>query len=129
MAVVVSINLVVAALHFVTGPDYPGPWRHFVNGYLIAITLPVAAYFLLAVNDETIRFLRPWFVKSGIVFTVISSAEMAQYLGSPIFGETYDPLGLCSLCRRRPARGRGRSNPVPAHLPLLDRGGSAFWPA
>ncbi len=53
--------------------------------------MPVAAYFLLAVNDETIRFLRPWFVKSGIVFTVISSAEVAQYLGSPIFGETYDP--------------------------------------
>ena len=88
---VVCINLVAASLHFVTGPNYPGPWRHFVNGYLIAITLPFAAYFLLALNDETIGFLRPWFVKSAIVFAVISSAEVAQYFGRPIFGETYDP--------------------------------------
>jgi hypothetical protein len=91
VGVIVSINLVVAALHFVTGPDYRGPWRHFVTGYLIAITLPFAAYFLLAVNDETMRFLRPWFIKVGVVFAVISSAEVAQYLGKPIFGRTYDP--------------------------------------
>ncbi len=88
---VVCINLVVGALHFVTGPDYRGPFRHFVNGYLIAVTLPFGAYFLLALNNKAFRFIRPWFIKSGIVFIVISLAEVAQYLGIPIFGETFDP--------------------------------------
>ena len=91
VAVVVCMNLAVGALHFVTGTDYRGPLRHFVNGYLIAITLPFGAYFLLALNNKACRFLRPWVIKSGIVFIVIASAEVAQYFGIPIFGETYDP--------------------------------------
>ena len=109
-----------------TGPDYPGPWRHFVTGYLIAITLPFAAYFLLAVNDETIRFLRPWFIKSGIVFTVISSAEVAQYLGKPIFGETYDlgtlqpmPYAPCSQAQRTESCSRASSASGPRRIRAL----------
>ena len=87
---VVAINLAAGALHLVAGPNYTGPWRHFVNGYLIAITLPFAAYFLLILCEESIRILRPWLVKSALVFAIVSSAEVAQYLGKSIFGETYD---------------------------------------
>ena len=89
--VVVAINLAVGGLHFVTGADYPGPWRTFVNGHLIGVALPFAVYFLLALNDSAIGVLRPWFVKSAIVFGVVSSAEAAQCFGIPMFGETYDP--------------------------------------
>ena len=87
----VCINLSVGALHFVTGASYSGPFPDFVNGYLIDIALPFAAYFLLWISSDRMSFLRPWFVKSGIVFAVISSAEVSQYLGRPIFGNTYDP--------------------------------------
>ncbi len=39
---VVAVALAVGLLHFVTGPNYHGPFRVFVNGYLIDILLPLA---------------------------------------------------------------------------------------
>ena len=66
IVLVVSINLLVAALHFLTGPGYTGPFPVFVNGYLIDILLPFALYFLLCTQTQT--FFKPWYVKAGLVF-------------------------------------------------------------
>jgi NAD/NADP transhydrogenase beta subunit len=57
IAAAVCMNLAVDALHFVTGPDCRDPFRHFVNSYLIAATLPWGAYFLLPLNNKAFRFL------------------------------------------------------------------------
>lgn len=51
---VVGIAVMVALLHFVTGPSYSGPYPVFVNGYLIDIVLPLATYFLLCTSDHPI---------------------------------------------------------------------------
>jgi hypothetical protein len=89
-AVVVSIALAVALLHFVTGPDYGGPFPLFVNGYLIDVLLPFAFYFLLGLNE--VSLLRSWVVKTLLVFGAGSSVEIAQFYGLPVLGRTYDPV-------------------------------------
>ncbi len=90
-AVVVVICLGVGALHFVTGRQYRGPCRDFVNGYLIDILLPFALYFLLGqFKSERFRFRWPW--KVAIVVGIGSAVELAQLAGIHVFGETFDPL-------------------------------------
>jgi hypothetical protein len=92
--VAIGILIPVVSLHFITGHAYKGPFPGFVNGYLLYILLPFAVYFLLCPHDALLPFLRPWYVKSLPVFAIGLSAEVAQYHGVPIFGETYDPLGF-----------------------------------
>jgi hypothetical protein len=89
-ALIVSINLLVAGLHFVTGPGYRGPFPLFVNGYLIDILLPFSLYFLLCLFESAL--LKAWYVKALLVFGVGFIVESAQYLGYELLGSTFDPL-------------------------------------
>jgi hypothetical protein len=89
---IVCVNLPIALLHFVTGSHYAGPFPGFVNGYLIDILLPFGFYFLLCPSEKKLKFLKPWYVKSALVFLAGSIVEMSQFFGIPIFGETFDPL-------------------------------------
>jgi hypothetical protein len=82
--------ILVASLHFVTGPHYKGPFPHFVNGYLIDLLLPFALYFLLCMYEKFI--LKYWLVRCGAIFLLGATIETAQYFGVPIFGSTFDPL-------------------------------------
>lgn len=91
-ALIVFINLSVALVHFVTGPHYKGPCPGFVNGYLLDILIPFAWYFLLYLAQRTVGFLKPWYVKSTLVFAIGAGVEIAQFFGMPIFGQTFDPL-------------------------------------
>jgi hypothetical protein len=86
--VIVGVIVPVALLHFVTGKEYTGPYPHFVNGYLIDIVLPFACYFLLC-NIESFPINR-WWVKGLLVFGYGCTVEISQYLGIPIFGQTFD---------------------------------------
>lgn len=88
--VVVAIALTVGGLHFMTGPRYAGPFPGFVNGYLIDICLPFAMYLVLGMVDRpSIR--RP-VARGSLVLATGTSVEIAQRLGVPLFGRTYDPL-------------------------------------
>ncbi len=88
--VIIAIQIPVALLHFVTGEHYSGPFPDFVNGYLIDILLPFAAYFLMSNTEKEI--LKRWYIKFIIVFSIGFSVETAQYFGAPILGRTFDPL-------------------------------------
>jgi hypothetical protein len=88
--IVVVIALGVGLLHFVTGPNYRGPLRAFVNGYLIDVLLPFAMYLLLALPDRP--FAMPRLVRGLVVLGVGIAVEILQYFGVPIFGRTFDPL-------------------------------------
>jgi len=88
--VVVIIALLVGALHFLTGPDYRGPFPVFVNGYMIDILLPFAMYLLLGVVKQPL--LRRGIVRGPIVFLIGATSETLQYFGVPLFGRTFDPL-------------------------------------
>jgi hypothetical protein len=48
--IIVVISVIVALLHFVTGLDYAGPFKTFVNGYLIDILLPMNVYLLFQIS-------------------------------------------------------------------------------
>ena len=88
--IVVAICVVVGALHFVTGPGYAGPFKLFVNGYMIDILLPFAMFLLLGIAD--IEFLRGTLPRSMTVFCAGAVAETLQYFGVGLFGQTFDPL-------------------------------------
>lgn len=92
--VVVTICLLVAALHLVTGPDYRGPWRPFVTGYLMDLALPFAMVLLLGVGLEHSPTLQRPGLRVMAVFAVGAAVEFLQYRGVPIFGRTFDVLDL-----------------------------------
>ena len=89
-SIIVIIALGAGALHFVTGPDYRGPFPRFVNGRLIDIVLPFAMVLLLGcVRSGPLRSL---LVRCILVFLVGAVSETLQYLGVPLLGRTFDPL-------------------------------------
>lgn len=88
--VIVLINLLIGLLHFITGPNYSGPFPLFVNGYLLDILIPFGFYFLLTLIE--VSFLQSWIIRFALIFGLASVIETAQALGIPIFGSTYDPL-------------------------------------
>jgi hypothetical protein len=88
--IVVFIAVVVGLLHFLTGPNYRGPFPAFVNGYLIDILLPCAMYLVLGVAKQ--KILRSGLARGVLVFAIGAVTETLQYFGVPIFGRTFDPL-------------------------------------
>jgi hypothetical protein len=88
--VVVAINVAIAGVHFITGPQYAGPFPAFVNGYLLNILIPFGLYLLLCLNPS--GPLRYWVVRAALVFGAASAVEVAQGLGLPVLGRTFDPL-------------------------------------
>ena len=92
--VVVAVCLAVGALHLLTGPDYRGPLRAFVTGYLIDLVLPFSLVLLLGVGLDRSPRLRLPAVRAAVVFLIGATVELLQYLGVPVFGRTFDPLDL-----------------------------------
>lgn len=89
---IVCIMVPIALLHFVTGPQYTGPFPEFVNGYLIDILLPMGLYLLLCPQDDKIPFISPWYMKAIPVFVIGATVETLQFFGVPLLGRTFDPL-------------------------------------
>ena len=87
---VVCFVVPIALLHFFTGSAYSGPWPELVNGSLLDVLVPLAFYLLLCLPE--IPQLQPWPVKALMVFGAAASVEVAQFLGVPILGRTFDPL-------------------------------------
>ena len=90
--VITIIAIGVAALHFVTGEQYGGPFPLFVNGYLIDILLPMTLVLLMGLIQN--KILRSSLFRASAVFTIGCLVEASQYLGYPIFGSTFDPFDI-----------------------------------
>jgi hypothetical protein len=88
--IVVAIALVVAGLHFVVGREYQGRYPQFVNGYLIDLLAPFAAFLVMGFVEHPL--IRSPSVRGLLVFGVGAATETLQYLGVPVFGRTFDPL-------------------------------------
>ena len=88
--IVVLIVVFIGLLHFLTGPQYRGPFPSLINGYLIDILLPFAMYLVLGVANQTI--IRSGVARGVFVFTIGAITETMQYFGIPIFGRTFDLL-------------------------------------
>lgn len=90
--IITIIAVGTAALHFVTGARYGGPFSEFVNGYLIDILLPMVLVLLMGLFKT--KFFRSPLFRAGTVFTAGCLVEFSQYAGYPIFGSTFDPLDI-----------------------------------
>jgi len=87
-AFVITLAIIVAILHFVIGPNYEGPFKNFLTGYLIDIILPFVLYFLFTLNiNQTTQKIA---VGAGI-FIFGAVIEYLQYRGAGVFGSTFDP--------------------------------------
>ena len=92
---IVAISLFIGLLHFLTGPGYQGMFKHFVQGYLIDLLLPLNVYLLLQLSLRkkltvyTSRIVGALFTFSFGVFV-----ELLQLNKFALLGNTYDPLDI-----------------------------------
>ena len=95
VAVIVSLQLIIASIHaFRIGTYLTGPLYHLYYSFFSDIIVPFGMYFLFCINEFQISFLRPWWVKALIVFSVSTGAEICQYFGFYALGVTFDPLDI-----------------------------------
>ena len=95
VVLVVSIMLVIAAIHgFRLGSYLTGNAYRYYYSYASDIMLPFGAYFLLSMNEIQLRFLRKWYIKVWIVFSVMTFSEIMQFFGIYLFGVTFDLLDI-----------------------------------
>jgi len=91
--IIVIFSIFVGLLHFIIGPDYQGPFRDFMRGYLIDIVLPMNMYLLAQVSLR--RILPTYWCRingAASVFLFGVTIEIMQKFGIRALGSTYDPL-------------------------------------
>ncbi len=94
-AVGIGVNLLIASAHiFRIGSYLNGDLYILYYSYASDIMIPVAFYFLLCMNDLQIRFLRKWYTKAFIVFTLATFIEIMQAFGIYMLGVTYDLIDI-----------------------------------
>lgn len=90
---ITGLSLCTAALHFITGTQYKGPFPEFVNSYLIDILLLMNLYLLLQIGGRdhfTTRTTRIGAALFTFFFGVL--VELLQYYRVDFLGHTFDPL-------------------------------------
>ena len=94
-AVVVTISVGIALIHvFRIGRYLTDNLFTLYYSYFSDIVVPFGMYFLLCMNDLTLRFLKDWKVKAFIVFGIATITEILQAFGVPLLGVTFDPLDI-----------------------------------
>lgn len=91
----IVIMVIIAAIHgFRIGSYLHGNLYIYYYSYASDLILPFGAYFLLSMNQIHWRFLRKWYVKVGIVFSVMMLSELMQLFGIYLFGVTFDLIDI-----------------------------------
>lgn len=91
IGVMVLISLIFS---FRLGSNLNGDWYIYYQSFAGDIMVPFGAYFMLTMNEIQLRFLRKWYVKAIIVFSVMTFSEIMQYFGIYFFGVTFDWLDI-----------------------------------
>jgi len=91
----VAIMLILTAIHgFRVGSYLSGNAYIYYYSFASDIMLPFGAYFLLWMNEIELRFLRKWYVKVIICFSVMTFSEIMQYYEIYFFGVTFDWIDI-----------------------------------
>jgi len=91
MAVAIVVILLIAAIHiFRVGSFLSGRLFVLYYSFFSDIVIPIAIYFLLCINDITLPFLKGWRTKATLVFLIATATEIAQGIGIPLLGNTFD---------------------------------------
>lgn len=92
---IIVLSLFVGLLHFVTGPGYQGIFKHFVQGYLIDLLLPLNLYLLFQLSlRKKISVSYSRMIAAVAVFSFGVFVELMQLNNIHLFGSTYDPLDM-----------------------------------
>jgi hypothetical protein len=95
MIIGISILAVIALIHlFRVGQYLKGDLFTYYYSYASDIMIPFGFYFLLSINESTIRFLRKWYVKALIIFGTTTIIEILQLFGVNIVGVTFYILDI-----------------------------------
>ena len=90
---ITTISIAVGLAHFVIGPSYSGPLRHFMGGYLIDIILPMVLFLLFQIPlRKYFSVTRSRLLSGSGVLLIGTTVELLQYFQVPVFGSTFDPL-------------------------------------
>jgi len=90
--IIVVISVIVAMLHFATGPQYDGPFKLFIIGYLIDIILPLNVYLLFQISlRKKLTLNQSRMFGALATFLIGFTIEMLQFFEIPVLGQTYDP--------------------------------------
>jgi len=96
LIIIIFIQVAIALIHaFRLGQLFNGYAYNLYYSFASDLILPFGMYFLLTINDATIPFLRKWYVKAGIIFSLTTFAEICQLFGIEALGVTFDPLDIC----------------------------------
>jgi len=91
----IIIMLTLAAIHWYRIGSYSnGNFYIYYYSYVSDLILPFGTYFLLCMNEIQLRFLRKWYVKVLIVFSVMTFSEIMQLYGVYFFGVTFDLIDI-----------------------------------
>jgi len=91
----IAIMTAIAAIHFFRIGSYlNGNLYSLYYSFASDVMLPFGAYFLLCINEIQLRFLRKWYVKAFLVFSVMTFSEVMQFFGIYFFGVTFDILDI-----------------------------------
>ena len=95
IVIIIFLQIIVALIHiFRLGQLFDGQLYHLYYSYFSDLILPFSTYFLLSLNDASIPVLRKWYVKAGIIFFLTTFAEIGQFFGFEVLGETFDPVDI-----------------------------------
>ena len=92
---IVGIELLLGFLHIIgIGRNSSKTLYMLSASYFSDLALPFGFYFLLSLNEDKLLFLKKWWMKAAIVFSVATLAEIGQYFGLYALGQTFDPLDI-----------------------------------
>jgi hypothetical protein len=93
--IAVSINLIIAMVHiFRLGSYLNGKAYILYYSYASDIMIPIGFYFLLCINDQSIRILQKWYIKAILIFGLATITEILQAFDIYLLGVTFDPLDI-----------------------------------
>ena len=96
LLIIILIQVVIAMIHiFRLGQLFNGHLYNLYYGYFSDLILPFGWYFLLCISDGKLPYLRKWYVKSGIIFSIAAFSEICQFFGIELFGVTFDLIDIC----------------------------------
>ena len=62
--------------------------------YVSDLIIPFGFYFLLCINELTIKILQKWYVKASFIIGITALVEILQLLGIYALGITFDPIDI-----------------------------------
>lgn len=91
----IIIMVTIAAIHYFRFGSYlNGSLYSLYYSFASDLMLPFGAYFLLCINEIQLPFLRKWYIKALVVFSIMAFSEVMQIFGIYFLGVTFDILDI-----------------------------------